>query len=329
MELPASAKEEPVNRLNRLFITSLILLLFLIPVGVVSADVGPKPTMEFAFEYETDEPLTIVEGVLLQCEDPECLESYPLEELGPQHFSCTAESCSSMAYGYAGDNRLEITFSDGVTRQSNLFGKQNYNANYTVTVYEEDLLVRETGGSINPMGYFFGGAIVALCFGGLLLLALLVCLIVLITRGGQKQPVVETSRSWIIAIWVIGGLLFFGSLVAAFFSLISLALPLTILIEGILIFAYFTYRKQPWLLPTTLNLIGNLFTQVVLWYLLVNSASDGLSILILLISEAVIVLIEAAILYWPQRTQIKFTEALSISFVLNLVSFTIGLFLPV
>ncbi|MEN8241936.1 MAG: hypothetical protein ABFS17_08450, partial [Chloroflexota bacterium] len=245
-------------------------------------------------------------------------------------FTCTAESCTSMAYGYAGDNQLVITFSDGVTRQSNLFGKQNFNAEYTVTVYQEDLLVQETGGTKhNPMGVFFTVMIGFAVLTGLLLVTVLIGLVMLIVRGGREQPLWESSRPWIIYIWGFGILFFFGSLLSAAIGFFSWALPLTILIEGVLLAIYTTYRKQPSLIPLTLNLVGNLFTQILFWYLLIESLPGGTGWLTLLIIEAIIILTEALVLYWPQRTTVKFLQALTISFALNLASLTVGLFLPI
>jgi hypothetical protein len=284
--------------------------------------------MVFTFEYEIDESLTIVEGILLQCHDPECMDSHELEDRGLQYFSCNPVDCSSMAYEYAGDNILVITFSDGVTRMSNQFGKQHFEAEYTVTVYDTELVVVETGGSGSSFGAFIAGALAVLVLGSLLLVGLLVSLGVLVTRGSREEPLEETSRRWIIAIWVIGAVFFTGSLVAASLKLITWSLPLTILIEGVLIAAYYTYRKQPRLVPTTLNLSGNLLTLIALWYLLVNHASGGLDWSVLLMIEALIVVVEALVLFWPQREQLTFSQALNLSFVLNLVSFTIVLFLP-
>jgi hypothetical protein len=319
-----------VSKPIKLSLSLFILILLVIPTSAAAADIGPKPTMDFSFEYQTSEPLTIVEGVLLQCEDPECLEAYPLEQLGPQDFTCTTEGCTSMAYGYTGDNQLVITFSDGVTRHSNLFGKQNFNAEYTVTVYQDDLLVQETGGSkYNPMGVFFAVLIGLAILAGLLLVVLLIGLIVLIMRGGREEPLGESSHRWIITIWVIGVLFFFGSLILAATGFSSWPLPLTILIEGTLLAIYTTYRKQPRLIPLTLNLTGNLVTQLVLWFMLTNSNPGGMGWILFLLAEAVIVFIEAAILYWPQPSQITIKQALSISLILNLVSVTIGLLLPI
>lgn len=90
---------------------------------VVRADMGPKPSMEFGFVYETDAALTIIGGDQLECADLACADAARLEEAGPQRFTCTATDCSSMAYGYEDYHRLVIEFSDGVTRESNVFSR--------------------------------------------------------------------------------------------------------------------------------------------------------------------------------------------------------------
>jgi hypothetical protein len=107
------------------------------------ADIGPKPSMEFSFRYEI-EPVEIVDGQLIECEDEACGQGKPLETLGPQDFSCTEGTCSSMSYGYAPYHRLVITFTDR-TRESNVFTKQAFDARFTVTVSESAMRVREAG----------------------------------------------------------------------------------------------------------------------------------------------------------------------------------------
>jgi len=121
-------------------------LLALLPAQVAHADVGPKPSMKFAFEFE-GEPVPIVSGQLIECEDAACVSGAPLEELGPQGFSCTEDSCSSIAYGYADYFKLVIEFSDR-TRESNVFEKTAFAARYEVTVTEDALEVRETSGTV-------------------------------------------------------------------------------------------------------------------------------------------------------------------------------------
>lgn len=136
-------------------------IVLLLPTAIVHADIGRKPTMEFAFEYESD-PVSIVEGQLLQCEDAACATGKPLEQVGPQHFSCDEDSCSSMAYGYADYNKLVITFTDKV-RESNVFTKKASEATFKVTVLESALLVEEVMGGIRGLGCCSGlGATIAI-----------------------------------------------------------------------------------------------------------------------------------------------------------------------
>lgn len=115
--------------------------LVLLPAVTAHADAGPKPSMKFEFEFEID-PVSIVEGQLLECQDETCTDAAPLEEMGPQRFTCTESECSSIAYGYAPYHRLVITFSDG-TRESNVFEKDGFAARYVVTVSEDALQVSE------------------------------------------------------------------------------------------------------------------------------------------------------------------------------------------
>jgi len=103
--------------------------------------------MSFTFKYQGD-PIAIVEGQLLECEDKECASAEPLEEVGPQGFSCSETECSSIAYGYADYHKLVITFADG-ERESNVFTKKAMAARYQVTVSEDGLEVQEVR---NPIG---------------------------------------------------------------------------------------------------------------------------------------------------------------------------------
>jgi hypothetical protein len=128
-------------RLTRRFLFLLAAVAALLPLITARADVGPKPTADFEFEYQID-PVDIVEGQLIECEDETCENGDPLEELGPQRFECTATSCSSMAYGYADYMKLVITFADHV-RESNVFTKKAFNATYKVIVSESSLQVEE------------------------------------------------------------------------------------------------------------------------------------------------------------------------------------------
>jgi hypothetical protein len=117
------------------------LAFFLLPVSIVQADVGPKPGLHMTFEYEID-PVSIVSGQLIECDDEACTSGEPLQELGPQRFECSENECSSISYGYTDYQKIVIQFEDG-TRESNVFTKKAMNAEYIVTVKEDSLSVRE------------------------------------------------------------------------------------------------------------------------------------------------------------------------------------------
>ncbi len=128
--------------LQRAILAVLALSLFL-PFTPAKADIGPKPQMSFSFDFKISR-VDIISGELIQCEDAACTQGKPMGQMGPQHFSCGVDSCDSMAYGYAEYNKLVITFSDRV-RESNVFTKKAFNAQYTVTVTQDTMTVTEKG----------------------------------------------------------------------------------------------------------------------------------------------------------------------------------------
>ncbi len=166
--------------------------LMILVLTTFNADIGPKPSANFTLTYETSTTLDIVEYALMQCEDAACATSYPLEDLGPQGIDCTQFACTSFAYGYADTMQLVITFSDGVTRRSNLFGKENFNADYNVTVRATDLLVEEVGGSASPYEtlattvYVIIGSV---CCLGLAVVVLIIFLIVRKRRARKAEAI--------------------------------------------------------------------------------------------------------------------------------------------
>ena len=124
----------------RLFL--LLFLLVFLPVRAALADTGPKPSMDFQFKQEmAGEPLTITSGILFECEQSDCSDAAPLEDIGPQGLYCEPQSCRAIGYGFAPFHRLEIEFSDGQTRQSNIFETAGFDSQYTVTIRPDDLLV--------------------------------------------------------------------------------------------------------------------------------------------------------------------------------------------
>lgn len=109
--------------------------------GAALADIGPKPTMSFAFAFDRA-GVTISKGMLYQCDNADCSDAEPLRQLGPQGFRCEAQSCSAMAYGFAHFSRLQITLSDGRTLTSNIFTGHAFNAAFRVVVSAAGLNVQ-------------------------------------------------------------------------------------------------------------------------------------------------------------------------------------------
>ena len=152
-----------------------LLILLLLPAHSARADTGPKPTMEFAF---SGEPLTITSGILYECEQSDCSDASPLKELGPQRFTCEVNSCSATAYGFAQYHRIEIEFSDGKTRQSNIFQTAGFDSKYKVTVKPDDLLVEaQLSLTTMPSRLFLVVACVCTLVAGAIIIGLIIFLV--------------------------------------------------------------------------------------------------------------------------------------------------------
>lgn len=166
---------------GKIRIVPILLMLFLPPL--LMADMGPKPSAMFEIEYAIEPIPELTDYALFECMDAACQETYLLEEMGPQHFDCTQYECSSMAYGYADTMKIALTFSDGLTRTSNSFGKKHFNAEYRITVRADDLVVKEIGGSGNPFSNFLIVVVSTVCLIGILVIVG----IVLIVRTIRKN----------------------------------------------------------------------------------------------------------------------------------------------
>lgn len=305
-----------------LFSITVAVCILILQVQGAQADAGPKPTMEFSFVQETEPPLTIVEATLLQCEDAACSTSTPLEEAGPQRFTCTADHCSSMAYGYSTYNRLVIRFSDDRTRESNVFTKQAFQANYQVTIRETDLAVEEKIGLPNPLILFLVGGTVAFVVGGVLITILLVMVFFWIWRVRKGPIQFSNLHGLFVVVWILALIAAIGG---GFFSL---TLPITLGLEAALALLYARLRRHDGLTLMTLTLLVNLITQPLLWIVLVGQSGESL-LWVLGLFEVGIVLVEAVLLYLMQGKELPFKEALILSLLLNVDSFVVGLFLPI
>jgi len=172
------------SKLLKLFLLLLFLQL-LLPAHVARADTGPKPTMDFAFKQElTGEPVTITSGIFYECEQADCSDAVPLQELGPQRFTCDTNTCHALAYGFSPYHRLEIQFSDGQARESNVFKTAGFDSKYTVTVRPKDLLV-EAQFSLGTFPRVV--IIVVTCVCALVGVGLVVGLILFLVRRSKKN----------------------------------------------------------------------------------------------------------------------------------------------
>ena len=171
-------------KIINLFLLFICLLAFL-PTQIVLADTGPKPTMDFQFKWESDLlPSSIASGILYECKQSDCSDAAPLQQLGPQGFRCDSESCSATAYGFSDYHKLEIQFSDGKTRQSNIFKTAGFDSKYTVTVRPEDLVV-EAQFSLGVFPPF--GLLVITCICLVVVVSVVAVLVIFFVR--RSKPV--------------------------------------------------------------------------------------------------------------------------------------------
>ncbi len=88
-----------------------------------------------------------------------------------------------MAYGFSPYHRLEIEFSDGVIRKSNIFKTAQFESHYKVTIQQTDLVVTSkfTLGFFTPLTY---ALICGVCLVGII--AIIVVVILLVRRSKKR-----------------------------------------------------------------------------------------------------------------------------------------------
>ena len=171
-----------IPKLTKLFLV-LFFLQLLLPAQIALADTGPKPTMDFQFKTESNgELVTISSGTLYECKQSDCSDAAPLQQLGPQGFRCDVQSCSATAYGFSDYHKLEIQFSDGKTRQSNIFQTAGFDSKYTVTVRPDDLLVEA---QLTPGNFPFTSFTVITCICALVGLSVVAVVVIFLVRRSK------------------------------------------------------------------------------------------------------------------------------------------------
>ena len=249
------------NRLTTwqsLLLISVLFALVALPAHKVQADMGPKPSMEFEFDFGEEHGLTITDGELMQCEDASCETAEPLEQLGPQDFTCDETSCSAMAYGFSEWSYLRLSFSDGSTRESNPFDKEHFDAVYQVKVLPESLEAIESGGRTNPMFMIIGAAISGSICVGVIAMYLGGFYVLLAWKEGKQPMPFDEHKAQFIAAWVLSGLI---AIVGGYFSF---AVPLTVTLELVVAWLFLRWRGKPKNTMLTVVLMVNLLTQFIL-----------------------------------------------------------------
>jgi len=103
-------------------------------------------------------------------------------------------------------------------------------------------------------------------------------------------------------------------------------LSITVTVESIIVIGYCVWRRKT-IRPILLaGICLNFVTQFVLWVVL--NIFFQQYIIALLVAEILIWVIEGLALYWIKANQLQWSEALSLSLVMNLASFATGWFLP-
>ena len=103
-------------------------------------------------------------------------------------------------------------------------------------------------------------------------------------------------------------------------------LLVTILVEGLVAMVYSTWVRKP-LYPILLTgICANIITQSFLWIVLIVFFQYYLVALAL--AEILIWTAESLLLYSIPANRLRFLDAAVLSLIMNLVSFSLGLFLP-
>lgn len=127
------------------------LLLALLPWQRSLAATPSPENMDFIFtqSFSGDQVTIVGPGKMYDCgEDPSCQSA---RELSSTDFFCKYLECIAHVTERGRWARLEIQFSDGQTRQSNVFGYiGGLSAKYAVTIRSGDLLVQADSSELPP-----------------------------------------------------------------------------------------------------------------------------------------------------------------------------------
>ncbi len=105
------------------------------------------------------------------------------------------------------------------------------------------------------------------------------------------------------------------------------SLLVTIVIEGVIVFVYALWKQKPIGRILLASVFANILTQSMLWVVLNLLFTHYL--VVLFISEVFVWLIESVFLRFFPGAKLGWKEAVLLSLVMNLFSFSLGWFFPV
>jgi hypothetical protein len=279
------------------------------------------------FELVQDVPgstLTMVSWSMLNCQNSECSSPGEIVQMGDA-FRCSINECrAGIHYGIQHDYfQMDITFSDGVARKSNVFTRRFFDARYRVIIQSDSLLVRELKGS-NINAY-----ILEIIFGSMLYFPVVLGAIFIVAIGlsvystrKKEGSGIFSKRMGMVLWWA---LVFTFILLGLLLSASTFAATLAIgLLTALVILKYM--NKTPVKKILYGIFIANIFTQPLF---ALASTTVFTSIISAIVLETIIWLVETAIVNKIQDKQMPLKKLVLLVFVLNALSFGVGLLLPI
>ncbi len=128
---------------------------FLIPLRSASADIGPKPTFRFTYDFSAlSSPPEIRDVILYQCLDLDCNEKEVLSDVPGQKLECDPEGCSVSLLTGRVAWQVEVLLGEK-TLISPAFEKEGFYSTYSLKISDDHLdviLLSAKDGVVSTLG---------------------------------------------------------------------------------------------------------------------------------------------------------------------------------
>jgi len=262
------------NKFSAWMVVFLLIIGFLIPLKSASADIGPKPTFRFLYDFSVlSSPPEIKDVILYQCIDLECNEREVLPEVPGQYFECDGEGCYVSLLTGRKAWQIEVRLAEKIlTSQS--FTKQGFYSRYNLVFMENEIKVVFVSSSEPSLGITTQET----------------------TASGKVIQGTDMIQAGILTVLV--------------------EIPLAALL--LLIFRV-KFKNIIWVI------LGNLVSIPVVWLLVPLIPLDAFLVMIFVLLTSS--MLEMAFLGALGGEKMTWVKAAVISVVINIASFTAGLFL--